>query len=82
MCGIYGIWDRSRKPVSLAAVQTATNRLRHRGPDDEGYWLCSPERNLSRACGGPDSDPRLALPGILEFAAEPWPPRAVHTSKK
>lgn len=39
MCGIFGLWQQDGQPVDLAKVQRATNALRHRGPDDEGYLL-------------------------------------------
>jgi len=64
MCGIFGIWHRDGKPVDLTAVQIATNRLRHRGPDDEGYLLASPSSGECRAYSGAETDPRLALPPL------------------
>jgi asparagine synthase (glutamine-hydrolysing) len=64
MCGIYGIWHRDGRPVDLAAVQTATSRLRHRGPDDEGYLLASPEEGWCAPYAGAETDPRLALPPL------------------
>jgi len=64
MCGIYGIWHRDGRPVDLAAVQTATSRLRHRGPDDEGYLLASPEEGWCAPYAGAETDSRLALPPL------------------
>ncbi|GFO56848.1 amidotransferase 1, exosortase A system-associated [Geomonas sp. Red276] len=42
MCGIFGIVhaDRSR-PVEERQVAVCTDLMRHRGPDDAGYW-CEP----------------------------------------
>ena len=41
MCGIVGIWARQNgEHVSrlIAETQQATDRLAHRGPDDQGLW--------------------------------------------
>jgi asparagine synthase (glutamine-hydrolysing) len=37
MCGIAGIL--SSKPVAAGTLTAMTDRLRHRGPDDEGVWI-------------------------------------------
>jgi asparagine synthase (glutamine-hydrolysing) len=37
MCGITGII--SSRPVAAATLKAMTDRLRHRGPDDEGMWV-------------------------------------------
>lgn len=37
MCGFAGILSRQRSP-SPRRIQDATNTLKHRGPEDEGYW--------------------------------------------
>lgn len=39
MCGICGIIHFDNTPVSVGAVQQMMQRLKHRGPDDEGYYL-------------------------------------------
>jgi len=36
MCGIAGIWGAM--PDKRAALAESCRRLRHRGPDDSGYW--------------------------------------------
>ena len=39
MCGITGILQpKSRGPVDINLLRTMNSTLRHRGPDDEGYW--------------------------------------------
>lgn len=38
MCGICGIFDLKEKAVSLPVLKEMTNLLRHRGPDEEGYY--------------------------------------------
>ncbi len=64
MCGIYGIWHRDGRPIDLMALQTATNRLRHRGPDDEGYLLVDPLQGRCALYAGSETDRRLALPSL------------------
>ena len=40
MCGIFGVWHLDGRPVDATAVRRATETIRHRGPDDEGYlWV-------------------------------------------
>ena len=38
MCGIAGWYRRGGRPVPEAAVVAACDRIRHRGPDDAGYF--------------------------------------------
>jgi asparagine synthase (glutamine-hydrolysing) len=38
MCGIAGWFRRGGKPVPQGALVAACDRLRHRGPDDAGYF--------------------------------------------
>lgn len=39
MCGICGIIQFDGEPVAKPALQAMNDRLRHRGPDDEGYFI-------------------------------------------
>ena len=39
MCGIVGVLDRERKPVSRSLLVRMNEQIVHRGPDDDGYWL-------------------------------------------
>ncbi|MCB9447773.1 MAG: asparagine synthase (glutamine-hydrolyzing) [Flavobacteriales bacterium] len=39
MCGIAGIVNFSSEAVDPAAIQDMMNRIKHRGPDDEGMFL-------------------------------------------
>jgi asparagine synthase (glutamine-hydrolysing) len=39
MCGITGIFNIDRKAIDLAKVVAMNNAIRHRGPDDEGYYI-------------------------------------------
>lgn len=38
MCGIFGYWDRGRRALDEGLLAAMGERLRHRGPDDEGTW--------------------------------------------
>ena len=46
MCGIFGYFDRGRRPLAPEALATMGERLRHRGPDDHGLWD-QPQRGLA-----------------------------------
>ncbi|HEY3135365.1 MAG TPA: asparagine synthase (glutamine-hydrolyzing) [Blastocatellia bacterium] len=43
MCGIAGIADNSGKPVDEAVLRRMCNAIIHRGPDDDGCFVSSPE---------------------------------------
>lgn len=62
MCGIFGGIGDSYATAEV--VGRATKRLRHRGPDDEGYLLADVRSGAWWHCGGPDTDHRLALPNL------------------
>src|SRR5438093_9800185 len=68
MCGISGIWNVDGATVSLAAVQRATNTLRHRGPDDEGYLLVNAQSGVWEERRGEDTVGTRPLPSITEAA--------------
>ena len=38
MCGIFGYWDRQKRPLDEAGIAAMAQKLIHRGPDDEGIW--------------------------------------------
>jgi len=40
MCGILGVWHMDGKKVDVRQLENASRTIRHRGPDDEGFW-CS-----------------------------------------
>ena len=60
MCGIFG-WITPGKPVDRARGVQATNLMRHRGPDDEGYLFCSLARSEAALAEG-DETKGLHLP--------------------
>lgn len=39
MCGIVGVFDLERRPVSESLLVRMNEQIVHRGPDDDGYWL-------------------------------------------
>ncbi|MBE5393870.1 asparagine synthase (glutamine-hydrolyzing) [Brevibacillus borstelensis] len=43
MCGIVGMYSRER-PISVNALDRATNLLRHRGPDQQRLWVSTHSR--------------------------------------
>lgn len=64
MCGIFGIYNLDGQPVNLTDVECATNLMKHRGPNDEGYALFNIRSSRSVSCGGQDTDERLKLPAL------------------
>ena len=70
MCGIFGIWNLDGGAVDLGKLQLATDAIKHRGPDDEGYLLVDTRAARARSCGGPDTDSRLSLPNLNQFRSE------------
>src|SRR4051812_16191387 len=43
MCGICGVFEyRSGVPVERDLIDRMTETIRHRGPDDEGYFVQGP----------------------------------------
>ena len=40
MCGIFGYWDRGRRPLGDDVLEEMAKKLFHRGPDDQGiqHW--------------------------------------------
>ncbi len=39
MCGIAGIYNLNSDPVSQELLKQMCDIMRHRGPDDEGYYV-------------------------------------------
>src|SRR5688500_12553193 len=70
MCGIFGIWKLDGEAVDQGKLQLATDAIRHRGPDDEGYLLVDTRAGRAQSCAGPDTDSRLSLPDLTEFRSE------------
>ncbi len=70
MCGIFGIWNLDQQPVDITGLHQATNAIRHRGPDDEGYLLVDTRSSRAISCAGPDTDRRLTLPQLDQLNSE------------
>jgi asparagine synthase (glutamine-hydrolysing) len=64
MCGISGIISREGFAPELLA--TMTSAIRHRGPDDEGYFLVGDD-GIPFPCGGKDTVRSLGLPDIASL---------------
>ena len=57
MCGITGILSRHGSSVDPALLLRMTNSIRHRGPDDEGYFLADTSDSRCEQRSGSDSIP-------------------------
>lgn len=57
MCGITGIFNLDGKPVDLNILEEMNNRIKHRGPDDEGYFLKPVTSSSPQLFSGDDSLP-------------------------
>jgi asparagine synthase (glutamine-hydrolysing) len=67
MCGLFGIMTFGGKQVDVNALHEATNTLRHRGPDDEGYLLAEMGSNhLVEFCGDDSQVKGGKVPHIRE----------------
>src|SRR5258706_16124705 len=66
MCGIFGLWQTDGNGLDCAELIRATTALRHRGPDDEGYFLANHTSEKAADFRGDDSLPEITLPHINE----------------
>ena len=39
MCGILGIYNLNRAPIALSTLKMMSDKISHRGPDGEGFFL-------------------------------------------
>ena len=39
MCGIAGYWNRGGEAANEKLLRPMMERIRHRGPDDDGTWI-------------------------------------------
>ena len=70
MCGIFG-WLTPGRGVARSRAADAVNTMRHRGPDDEGYLLCSLENGTATLAGGDETSGDLCLPSWRDEACVP-----------
>ncbi len=64
MCGIFGLWHTDCQALDLRKLQQATDSIRHRGPDDEGYLLVNTQNEQLVVCGGQATNAELNLPPL------------------
>jgi len=55
MCGIAGIISINKQPLDVPLLMAMTDKVRHRGPDDEGYLFFEEAQNQLSSYCGPDS---------------------------
>lgn len=63
MCGIFG-WITRGREVERNRVKEATQRMRHRGPDDEGYLLGRLSTKETRLAAGDETSGGLNHPSF------------------
>jgi len=56
MCGISGVY--SKRPISALIVEKMNDKIKHRGPDDEGYFIMAGKKVI--VAGGADT-PKFAV---------------------
>ena len=62
MCGILGIYNLNRAPIALSTLKYMADKIAHRGPDGEGYYV-KDEIGLAHK--------RLAILDISQRGAQP-----------
>ncbi|MGC6480078.1 MAG: asparagine synthase (glutamine-hydrolyzing) [Flavobacteriaceae bacterium] len=55
MCGITGIYNLSGHAVSAGLIESMCNKIKHRGPDDEGYAFIDTSKNQCQFASGQDT---------------------------
>lgn len=61
MCGIAGLWNK-KQAVQASILAPALTRMRHRGPDDEGFLVIETTSGTATPLGGDDTPGELTLP--------------------
>ena len=69
MCGIAGIFNLDGRPVSTGVLQRMNQVIKHRGPDDEGYFLANTRDKNYELAGGGDT------PEAVWASRSPFVPR-------
>jgi asparagine synthase (glutamine-hydrolysing) len=59
MCGITGIYNFKNEALNSRSLRAMTNKIRHRGPDDEGYFLTDIRENINNFAFGDDTNEDL-----------------------
>ena len=55
MCGFCGIFTLNGSKIDIPLLKGMTQKIRHRGPDDEGFVLIDTENNVFSNCFGEDT---------------------------
>lgn len=55
MCGISGIFSFNSSPIELETLTNMNKKIRHRGPDDEGFFIRSKDSSQPELFSGDDS---------------------------
>jgi asparagine synthase (glutamine-hydrolysing) len=63
MCGVVGIVHARGRSIDWPRLAAASERIRHRGPDDEGCLGFDASDGSVHTMGGASTDPTLGLPG-------------------
>lgn len=71
MCGISGIFNLDNTLVNPETLLAMNNSIRHRGPDDEGYYIKSLHSSIPQLFSGDDSTPQIKkqYPHLRESSA-------------
>ena len=59
MCSIVGLINLNGNPIKKDLLLKMNNKLRHRGPDDEGYVLIQQNVGQYILCSGHSSPPEV-----------------------
>lgn len=59
MCGITCIYNLDGTVINTSQLEKITNKIRHRGPDDEGYLCIDTSTNQIEFAFGKDTHPEL-----------------------
>lgn len=62
MCGFTGYFNSSGQPASIDIVRNMADKIRHRGPDGDGYWV---NDNIALA------HRRLSIIDVRDIAGQP-----------
>jgi len=67
LCGIYGIVNPDQRLISSKDIQDGLNKIRHRGPDDEGYVFSYANNHI--AARGEDTINHFSnLPHVIDMS--------------
>jgi len=64
MCGLIAWCNFDGAKIDICSLRLATDSLRHRGPDDEGFLLANCQTGTIESFAGPDTVPEVHLKPI------------------